>query len=68
MQTGAYVRKQEVVAIVLPDVVSFLSHTCAEVKAAVTALGLGDANDSKDFLDPYASTTTITSNVSAKRK
>lgn len=68
MRTGTFVRNEEVVAIVLADIPTSLTYTCTEIKAAIYSLGLGDTNIVKDFLDPSASTTTITRNVSNRRR
>ena len=50
----------DVLAVVLEDVASFLSHTCTEVKECVVATDSGIyKNVARDFLVRGASTTTI---------
>ena len=68
MRTATFVNNQEVVAIVLADVASFLTFSMSEIKAAIVSLQIGDATNTKDFLDPAASTTIITRNVSNRRR
>ena len=58
-----YVQFQEVVAIVMNDAASSLTYSCTEFKAALKALKCGDTNITKDFLDPEATTTTITRQI-----
>ena len=66
MRTATFVRSREVVAIVLNDIESSISTT--EIKSAIKFRGIGDVNCTKDFLDPASSMTTITRNVSNKRR
>ena len=67
MRTGTSVKSREVVAIALIDIESANTST-AEIKSAITSLQIGDTNCTKDFLDPQSSVTTITRNVSNKRR
>ena len=65
-----YMRKEEVVAVVLENVAFGLTHSCAEIKMSVEASGSGQYKKmSRDFLVPNAVTTTITRGRNAwKRK
>ena len=70
MRTDSYAEKEEVVAVVLEDVASQLTFSCAEIKASVEAGRLGAYKKvSKDFLAQTATTTVITRHRTAwKRK
>lgn len=51
-------KKEAVVALVLEDIGSSLTYSCAEIKEAIIYLGWG-TRTSKDFLRADATTTTI---------
>lgn len=61
MRTDSYVEKEEVVAVVLEDIASQLTFSCAEIKASIEAGRLGACKKvSRDFLAQTATTTVIT--------
>ena len=70
MRTDTYMGNEEVVAVVLADVASELTHSCAEVKASLESSQSGQfRKTSRDFLACDATTTTISRGRTAwKRK
>ena len=61
MQTDSFVDGEEVVAMVLDDVSSALTFSCAEVKASIEAGRFGQYKKvTRDFLSLKDTTTTIT--------
>ena len=52
MRTDTYMGNEEVVAVVLDDVASELTHSCAEVKASLESSQSGQfRKTSRDFLE-----------------
>jgi len=69
MRTDSYVEKEEVVAVVLEDIASQLTFSCAEIKTSVEAGRLGaNKKVSRDVLVQTATTTVITRHRTAWKR
>ena len=68
MRTGVQVNHEDVLAVVLSEVATYLRFSIPKIVEATVKSGLGYSNVSKDFLTPNAATTVLTRGPNSMRR
>ncbi len=68
MRTGTFVADEEVLAVVLGDIATSLTYSCAEIKRALKSGEWGSDDVNRDFLEPDADDIVIKRKNSKKRR